>query len=81
MFRTFAFAAALIASPALADFKSDRIAVTISVPAEKAQWAQAHRELIAREILALAVEFGDVDSGADIGDGVRGSISRAGAAT
>ena len=37
---------------------SDRISVTMSVPAEKADWAQTHRDLIAGEILATSFEFG-----------------------
>jgi isoleucyl-tRNA synthetase len=56
---------------------SDRISVVIDVPAERAGWAQAHRGLIAREILATSFEFGELSDGADIGDGVRASIARA----
>lgn len=56
---------------------SDRIQVLMSVPAERADWARVHRDLIAGEILATAFEFGDPDGGAEIGDGVRVRISRA----
>jgi isoleucyl-tRNA synthetase len=58
---------------------SDRITVTMSVPAEKAPWALAHRDLIAREILATTFEFADITDGADIGDGVRVAIARSAA--
>ncbi|GAB2644223.1 isoleucine--tRNA ligase [Gordonia jinhuaensis] len=60
---------------------SDRIAVTIAVPAEHVEWARRHRDLIAGEI--LAVEFDIVDAqtdlgpgAVDIGDGVRAMISK-----
>lgn len=56
---------------------SDRISVVMSVPAERADWARAHRDLIAGEILATSFEFGDPADGADIGDGVRVSIAKA----
>lgn len=49
----------------------------MSVPAERADWARAHRDLIAGEILATSFEFGDPADGADIGDGVRVSIAKA----
>ncbi|HET9875286.1 MAG TPA: DUF5915 domain-containing protein, partial [Mycobacterium sp.] len=56
---------------------SDRISVVMSVPAGRADWAQTHRELIAREILATSFEFGAPGPDAvEIGDGVRVSISR-----
>ncbi|BBZ44543.1 isoleucine--tRNA ligase [Mycobacterium parmense] len=55
---------------------SDRISVVMSVPAGRADWAAAHRDLIAGEILATAFEFGDPADGVDIGDGVRVSIAR-----
>ncbi|KAA8964518.1 isoleucine--tRNA ligase [Mycobacterium sp.] len=54
---------------------SDRISVVMSVPAQRADWAKAHRDLIAREILATSFEFGDAD-GVEIGDGVRVSIAK-----
>lgn len=53
---------------------SDRITVTMSVPPERRDWATAHADLIAGEILATAFEFGEPVDGADIGDGVRVSI-------
>ncbi len=59
---------------------SDRITVAIAVPAEKAQWAQTHRELIAGEILATSFDFVDGDAlaaGVDIGDGVKVAIAKA----
>ena len=54
---------------------SDRIRVVMSVPAER-QWAGAHRDLIAGEILATSFEFGDPTGGAEIGDGVQVSITK-----
>ena len=56
---------------------SDRIRVVMSVPAERADWAQTHRDLIAGEILATSFEFGEPADGEDIGDGVRVSIAKA----
>lgn len=56
---------------------SDRIQVLMSVPAERADWARTHRDLIAGEILATTFEFGDPDGGSEIGDGVRVRMSRA----
>jgi isoleucyl-tRNA synthetase len=56
---------------------SDRISVVMAVPRERADWAQAHRDLIAREILATSFEFGDASGGTEIGDGVRAAISKA----
>jgi isoleucyl-tRNA synthetase len=59
---------------------SDRITVTMSVPADKAHWAQTHRELIAGEILATSFEFAGADAvpgGAEIGDGVLVAIAKA----
>jgi isoleucyl-tRNA synthetase len=55
---------------------SDRISVVMSVPAERAEWAKAHGDLIAGEILATSFEFGDAQAGAEIGDGVRVSIAK-----
>jgi isoleucyl-tRNA synthetase len=55
---------------------SDRISVVMSVPAERADWALTHRDLIAGEILATSFEFGEPADAADIGDGVRVRISR-----
>ena len=56
---------------------SDRISVVMSVPAERADWAQTHRDLIAGEILATSFEFGEPTDGSEIGDGVRVSIAKA----
>ena len=56
---------------------SDRISVVMAVPQQRADWAQAHRDLIAREILATSFEFGDPSGGAEIGDGVRVAIAKA----
>ncbi len=55
---------------------SDRIRVVMSVPAGRSDWARAHRELIAGEILATSFEFGEPADGAEIGDGVRVSIAK-----
>lgn len=35
---------------------SDRISVVLSVPADKQEWAQRHRDLIAGEVLAVSLE-------------------------
>jgi isoleucyl-tRNA synthetase len=56
---------------------SDRISVVMAVPQQRADWAQAHRDLIAREILATSFEFGDPSDGTEIGDGVRVAIAKA----
>lgn len=57
---------------------SDRISVLMSVPAERADWARTHRDLIAGEILATSFQFGEPTPDAvAIGDGVRVSISKA----
>jgi isoleucyl-tRNA synthetase len=56
---------------------SDRISVVMSVPAERADWAAAHRDLIAGEILATSFEFGEPVDSVAIGDGVRVAIAKA----
>ncbi|CAA0092078.1 Isoleucine--tRNA ligase [Mycolicibacterium vanbaalenii] len=56
---------------------SDRISVVLSVPGEQEDWARAHRDLIAREILATSFEFGEPDGFEEIGDGVRVAIAKA----
>ena len=56
---------------------SDRITVVMSVPTGRADWARAHRDLIAGEILATVFEFGDPADGVRIGDGVKVSIAKA----
>jgi isoleucyl-tRNA synthetase len=48
----------------------------MSVPAQRAEWATAHRDLIAGEILATSFEFGEPADGVEIGDGVRVIISK-----
>jgi isoleucyl-tRNA synthetase len=58
---------------------SDRISVVMSVPAQRADWASTHRDLIAGEILATSFEFGEPEQGAaEIGDGVRVAIAKSG---
>jgi len=57
---------------------SDRIRVTMAVPAGRADWARTHRDLIAGEVLAVALDFGEPEGGVEIGDGVRVAIARAG---
>jgi len=59
---------------------SDRIRVLLAVPADKAEWARAHADLIAGEILATSFEFVGADAlpeGSAIGDGVRVSLTKA----
>ena len=56
---------------------SDRIRVVMSVPAARVDWAVAHTELIAGEILATSFDFGEPDGGVEIGDGVRVAIAKA----
>jgi isoleucyl-tRNA synthetase len=56
---------------------SDRITVILDVPADRRQWAETHRDLIAGEILATALTFGD--AGPDVAEvvgGVRVSITK-----
>ncbi|MEV6139782.1 isoleucine--tRNA ligase [Nocardia sp. NPDC051990] len=57
---------------------SDRITVVLAVPADKQDWAQSHRDLIAGEILATELTFGDPGANAaEIVGGVRVSIVKA----
>jgi isoleucyl-tRNA synthetase len=49
----------------------------MAVPQTHADWALAHRDLIAREILATGFEFGEPGGGVEIGDGVRVAIAKA----
>jgi isoleucyl-tRNA synthetase len=51
----------------------------MAVPAERAQWARTHRDLIAGEILATSFDFVEPVEGlaVDIGDGVRVAIAKA----
>lgn len=57
---------------------SDRIVVRVDVPSARRPWFDAHRDLIAGEILAVDLEV--ADPGADavaLGDGVRASLVKA----
>ena len=56
---------------------SDRISVVMEVPAERAEWARTHTDLIAGEILATSFDFGEPADGVEIGDGVRVAIAKA----
>ncbi|KAA0101416.1 isoleucine--tRNA ligase [Mycolicibacterium sp. P1-18] len=56
---------------------SDRITLTMSVPAERREWAETHADLIAGEVLATTFTFGEPADGTEIGDGVRVSIAKA----
>jgi len=56
---------------------SDRITVVMAVPESRADWANTHRDLIAKEILATSFDFGEPADGVEIGDGVRVAISKA----
>lgn len=56
---------------------SDRIRVVIEVPEDKLDWARAHADLIAGEILATSFEFGAHPEAAEIGDGVSVAIAKA----
>jgi isoleucyl-tRNA synthetase len=56
---------------------SDRISVVMSVPAQRAGWAETHRDLIAGEILATSFEFGEPADAVQIGDGVQVSLRKA----
>ncbi|RDI65329.1 isoleucyl-tRNA synthetase [Nocardia pseudobrasiliensis] len=57
---------------------SDRISVVLAVPADRLAWARTHRELIAGEILATALTFGDPGAdAAEVVGGVRVSITKA----
>ncbi|WP_054812139.1 isoleucine--tRNA ligase [Nocardia arizonensis] len=57
---------------------SDRITVVLGVPDERSAWAHTHRELIAGEILATELSFGDPGAdAAEIVGGVRVSIVKA----
>ncbi|MGB7363393.1 MAG: isoleucine--tRNA ligase [Rhodococcus sp. (in: high G+C Gram-positive bacteria)] len=57
---------------------SDRIVVRVDVPADKRDWFDAHRDLIAGEILATDLQVADPGSdAAQLGDGVRASLVKA----
>lgn len=57
---------------------SDRITVVLEVPADRARWAETHRDLIAGEILATTLTFGAAGTdAADLVGGVRAAITKA----
>ncbi|MGZ5377571.1 MAG: isoleucine--tRNA ligase [Mycobacterium sp.] len=55
---------------------SDRISVVMAVPRERRDWARAHENLIAREILATHFELAEPADGVEIGDGVKVAIAK-----
>ncbi|GGL04231.1 isoleucine--tRNA ligase [Nocardia jinanensis] len=58
---------------------SDRITVTLEVPADRQEWASTHRELIAGEILAVELEFGSAGpDAAELTGGARARVVKAG---
>ncbi|MFD4183783.1 class I tRNA ligase family protein, partial [Rhodococcus sp. NPDC058514] len=58
---------------------SDRIVVTLQVPADRLDWAARHRELIAGEILATSLVLGEANGpdAVDLGEGTRVVIAKA----
>ncbi|MEU3015121.1 isoleucine--tRNA ligase [Nocardia asteroides] len=57
---------------------SDRITVVLEVPADRAAWALAHRDLIAGEILATTLDFGTVAAdAAELTGGARATVTKA----
>ncbi|WP_280334671.1 isoleucine--tRNA ligase [Nocardia wallacei] len=57
---------------------SDRITLVLDVPAAHKQWAETHRDLIAGEVLASTLTFGDPGpDAAEVAGGVRVSITKA----
>ncbi|MFJ4657803.1 isoleucine--tRNA ligase [Nocardia sp. NPDC088792] len=57
---------------------SDRITVTLEVPADRLPWAETHRALIAGEILATTLTFGAAGADAsEVVGGVKVSITKA----
>ncbi|GAD83192.1 isoleucine--tRNA ligase [Nocardia asteroides NBRC 15531] len=57
---------------------SDRITVVLEVPADRAAWALAHRDLIAGEILATTLDFGTVGAdAAELTGGARATVTKA----
>ncbi|MGW4248564.1 isoleucine--tRNA ligase [Nocardia sp. NPDC004722] len=57
---------------------SDRITVVLDVPAERRDWAETHRALIAGEILATALTFAATgEDASEIVGGVKVSITKA----
>ncbi|MCM6773324.1 isoleucine--tRNA ligase [Nocardia sp. CDC159] len=56
---------------------SDRISLVLEVPADKLAWARTHRDLIAGEVLATTLTFGEATANpADLVGGVRASITK-----
>ena len=57
---------------------SDRITVTLGVPAEKEQWALRHADTIAGEVLATSLDIvvGDIPDGLSIVSGVTAAITK-----
>ncbi|MDO5511231.1 isoleucine--tRNA ligase [Corynebacterium sp.] len=55
---------------------SDRISVVLSVPEDKLEWAQRHRDLIAGEVLALELDVTTEDLGEahDVVSGVKATV-------
>ncbi|TCN51648.1 isoleucyl-tRNA synthetase [Rhodococcus sp. SMB37] len=57
---------------------SDRISVQFEVPADRADWAARHRDLIAGEVLATTFEIAAAETDPiELGEGVRVSITKA----
>ncbi|WP_067699142.1 isoleucine--tRNA ligase [Nocardia jejuensis] len=57
---------------------SDRISVILEVPAAQQPWADTHRDLIAGEILATALTFGEAGAAAaEIVGGVKAAVAKA----
>jgi len=57
---------------------SDRIHLTLTVPAQRRAWVEVHRDLIAGEVLAVRLDVVDsaLPDGVDLGDGVRAQLYR-----
>ncbi|MEE4023164.1 isoleucine--tRNA ligase [Gordonia sp. PKS22-38] len=59
---------------------SDRIGVRLVVPANRADWARTHADLIAGEILAVSFDVVDAEAGAaggvELGDGVTADVTK-----
>ena len=55
---------------------SDRIQLTLTVPAQRRAWVEVHRDLIAGEVLAVRLDVVDsaLPDGVDLGDGVRAQL-------
>jgi isoleucyl-tRNA synthetase len=57
---------------------SDRITLTLEVPAERLAWARTHRDLIAGEVLATTLDFGATDAeAAELTGGVKARVRKA----